>query len=987
MQSTSRVGLPIDSRRTTVLAAATPVLLPPAERIDVAVVAHERLCFSAAQEAPTPDVLLGALRDVALGDRPAVVAAVARGWATRSGKGALARLASHASTTARPEIAVGLARAAITEVDPARAALLAVAAAKAIAPGAGRDVFAQLGPDGAVALTRALGLDARRYLEVGRSVRVDVADVPASVRVRAAERLVVEAARSGDVGVVATVFGTFDPRALRPELTRALAAAVATDSKDAARLEALLDSDNGRRLLFARGAPAPARLAMLRVVRRDPTWTAARIPTDPWIDPDLARAAFAERAADFALLRGDTPVALAGTDLENTVGTAMGFAPNLPNDTASAERAAAEGKHDYFAEEPTASVVAPIAAAIRAVGGATPLVTVVPIQVSSAKVGLVQLSLFRVRDAESGEARFVDDVGRTYASFDDWSQANVLPPGHMTFPAQGRLTGALDSAATPRTVDTPREEVVEVLDTAALAGGLVAGGAALVGSGGTAAPVIAIGAGAWAAGRSAGVLSDRWQHGQSVDPTRDAAARAAWLEVAAGAVGAGALVSAASAARFAAAGTRAYAVARATASISNVAAIGLDAAAAFDAGHALLSRWDQLPAAERASLVLSLGFWGVQVGTQLRTRRPFDVAAHREALAGARERPSVETARELRTRGFRDTMGMAGTADAASPHAHLRAIARGRALAEELGGRALARIRGIFEPSAALRRERDGIASEMASLWRREGSDLSRALATDEALRGPSKRALVERYEALAARQASVDVRIARDLRVRRVVSRAEGAEVMRGFLDSLGATGVPRVEAERMAAKVTISTKTARALEAGGVDEAQLRAWLADFFQLTTKTRPPGELRIEVAADRARYVDGTRTVDLGKDFVAVPTTEQRAVLFHELAHSIEAMDPALGRASVEWVRSRAEGAGRREVTSLRALPGGERYGLEEVALEDHFVDPYMGKVYEGVAISEVVSSGLERLVDASRASDLYRRDPELFFYLLGTMR
>ncbi len=947
--------------------------------MDTAVAAPPTIVFSPPAEAPTMEALLATLPDVAVGDRAAFVAAVAIDWASVANAYGLLRLARHAQADPEvsPVIAEGLARAAIGARDPGRAALLAVAAAQAIAPGTGPAFFARLGRDGAVGLTRALVLDERRLLAVSRSLRVGVADVPVRARVDAAVRLVVEAKRAGDPAVVATVFATFDARAVRGDLPGALATAIGGGD----RMAALLASKSGRALLFARGAAKGARFAMLDVLRRDVSWTA--VPAAPWTDPSLMQAAFADRAADVAALRGDAPVVLAGTDLENTIGVALGVKPSSPRDAAAAEAAAAEGRFDYFAEEPARSIVRPVAAAIRASGGAASGVTVVPIQVSSADVGLVQTSLFRVGAGAS--ARFVDDVGRTYASFEDWSAANVLPPGLVTYPAGGRVGAKLESAPTPRTVDTAGEYAVEALDAAAMAGGLVAGGLTLVGSGGTAAPVVAMAAGAWAAGRSAGALSDRHAHGQSIDPWSDATARAAWLEVAAGAVGVGALVSGAAAARFAAAGARGYALARATASATNAAAFGFDAAAAFDAGHALLTRWDRLAPAQRASLFLSLGFWGVQAGVQARLRRPFDVGAHREALAGSVDRPSVETAKELRRRGFRDTVGMSGEADVASPRPHLRAIARGQALAESLGGRALERIRGIFEPSAALRRERDAVGAELASIS--ANGEMWRARAKDVGARTEAEAAWVARHDVAMARVESVDKRIAADLRVRRVASRKEGAEVMRGFLDSLEASGVPRGEAERMAGEVRIGKETVRALEAGGVAEETLRGWLADFFQITTKGRAPGELRIEVKAERARYVDGERTVDLGRDFVNEPQVEQRRRLFHELAHSIESQDPGIGKASVEWVENRADAAGVAEAVPLRTLTANEHYGASEVALEDHFVQPYVGKVYEGADVTEVVSIGLEQLVDPGAALDLFRCDPEHFFFLLGVLR
>ncbi|MEQ8977212.1 MAG: hypothetical protein RL846_04745, partial [Deltaproteobacteria bacterium] len=58
-----------------------------------------------------------------------------------------------------------------------------------------------------------------------------------------------------------------------------------------------------------------------------------------------------------------------------------------------------------------------------------------------------------------------------------------------------------------------------------------------------------------------------------------------------------------------------------------------------------------------------------------------------------------------------------------------------------------------------------------------------------------------------------------------------------------------------------------------------------------------------------------------------------------------------------------------------------------ERALEDHFVYAYVGKLYEGVPVSEVASMAMEKFIDPKVALDLFREDPEHFFFFLGVMR
>lgn len=876
-----------------------------------------------------------------------------------------------------PAISEGLARAALDAKSDGRRAMLAVAAVNAT-----DDVSAlleRLGPEATSALVRSLGLDRARWLAVSRSTTPGVDDVPASVRVRAAERLV----RTADETVLATVFATFDPRALRlryGDLAGALAASLASKwgEADPSRMAALFADRRGQRLFFAREAPETARLMMLQLFRHDRSLTLDRLTaTNPWLDPVVTKAAFAARAADFEAIRGDDPTTLEGTDLENTIGAALRLPPLVSTDAALAranEAAAAEGRHSYF----DTSAVGPIAAQLRRLGGEPPAVTVLPIQFSSPSTGVVQLVLFRV-----GE-RFVDNTGRAYESFEDWKANNVLPPGHMTFPSNGHL-GSIDGAATPRTVDTTGERIVEALDAAALVGGTIAGGAVILGSGGSAAPAVATIAGLWVAGRSAGTLADRATHGQTIDPTASSEARAAWLNVAAGAVGGGA-VAGGFAARIAAAGTRAHAIARAGATAMNLGALGLDAGAAFEAGLTLAEDWDRLPPSQRAQLLLSVGFWLVQTGVQIKTR-PFAVASRLETIAASKETPSQQTARELRTKGFRDTVGMSGEPSLTAKAPHLRAIARGQALAEALGGEMLRRIRALFEPSAALRREKAAIEAQMQALWQNEGAALSRALATPEASRRTDAQALVDRFDRLSAQQSKVGRKITKDLRRRLADRQDQAAEMMATFLTKLRATGVGRARASEMASKVELTPRAKAALEKAGVGEEKIREWLTDFFMITTKTRSPEELKIDIDAKRACYIDRCGTIDLGSNFGSNNPTRQKQILFHELAHSIEYAHPPVGEAARLWVRQRATAAGEQSTRALNELDSGSAYDADEVAFEDHFLHPYVGKVYGDGRATEVTSTALERFADVASLTELFTKDPEQFLLLTGLLR
>lgn len=418
----------------------------------------------------------------------------------------------------------------------------------------------------------------------------------------------------------------------------------ARQDAEAKRLTDILNTGQGRMLLAAsEKIPLESRVNALARIRMDSSITAETLQktSDPWTDPAIVRPEAQAVAQQFLTSRGDAPLRLAGTDLDNTVGFAMGLPPTVPDgkSPADAEAGAARGEFSYYGSGDQAQTVKAVTDQIRAVAGNdTPEVTVLPVMYSSGETGPVQLPLFRVNDA-SGTERFVDNTGRRYDSFQDWRENNQLPPGHMTYPEDGHLTadeaGAvkLGEGNTPKTVDTFGEHVTSVLDTAALVGGIVAGGILIVGSGGLATPIVvgagavAVGAGAWGAYRSGSELVDRSQHGQSINPLEDDQARNLWLNLGASALSVGAFGSAA---RLAQLGKAGRAIAPLEASMHGYVQAGAaiaDTAAITNQGIDLTRNWNEMSGGERATALLSMGFWGAATiaGARATGSRPGDM--------------------------------------------------------------------------------------------------------------------------------------------------------------------------------------------------------------------------------------------------------------------------------------------------------------------------------------------------------------------------
>ncbi len=438
-----------------------------------------------------------------------------------------------------------------------------------------------------------------------------------------------------------------------PELQGAMGTALAREwnpddagaaARDAERLSGILATDQGRRLLGDGGGDGPAletRVNALATVRADAAITGDRLEEadDPWTNPAIIAPSAQAGARQYLDTRGDAPVALAGTDLDNTVGMAPALPPGT--DAAAAEAAAARGAFNFYGTGEAAEPVKAVADQIRGIAGDGPAnVAVLPVTYSDGETGPVQLPLFRVTDP-SGAERYVDNTGRRYDDFEDWRTNNKLPPGTQVYPEGGHLTAgadgevALGQGNTPETVDTFGEHVAGVVDKAALVGGIVAGGVLIVGTGGLATPAVvagagavAAGAGAWGAYRSGSELVDRGQHGQSLNPVTDAQARGLWLNLGASVASVGAFGSAA---RLSQLGQAGRAVAPLEASLhayTQAGAFALDTAAVADQGIATARNWDRMSGEERAGSILQMGFWGVGAGLGMRasgTRNPGDM--------------------------------------------------------------------------------------------------------------------------------------------------------------------------------------------------------------------------------------------------------------------------------------------------------------------------------------------------------------------------
>ncbi len=349
-------------------------------------------------------------------------------------------------------------------------------------------------------------------------------------------------------------------------MSRAMARATYPDDPEKQRdieerLRGLLATDGGRKLLVP---PAPAfddnigaerRGQALALVLAKPGITAEQLGqngTDFWANALIAEP-LAREPAMLALLSGEgESERLSGAKLDNSVGLAMHFLPDgasahtPPESLQALREAALRGDRSYYTKGDNAEAVGKVTKAIREIGGDNPEVAALPIQYSSNATGPIELPLFKVK-GKDGRSWFVDNEGARYESFGTWERKNCLPPGNVTYPSGGELrTDAggrvvLKTGNTPRTIDTGGEQVAEVVDAVALIGGLALTGVVMMGSGGTAAPVLLGAATGWETWRAAGTLNERDERGLSNTDFGDPEVSGAWLTL--GLAGLGATTS------------------------------------------------------------------------------------------------------------------------------------------------------------------------------------------------------------------------------------------------------------------------------------------------------------------------------------------------------------------------------------------------------------------------------------------------------------
>lgn len=134
----------------------------------------------------------------------------------------------------------------------------------------------------------------------------------------------------------------------------------------------------------------------------------------------------------------------------------------------------------------------------------------------------------------------------------------------------------------------------------------------------------------------------------------------------------------------------------------------------------------------------------------------------------------------------------------------------------------------------------------------------------------------------------------------------------------------------------------------------------------------PPG-LRIEERDGRASYVPAKNTIYVSRESPV-------SLIAHEIGHAAEVGTHGIYKASLAFRRVRTAG---NELRPLRDITGNQEFLSNEMAWEDKFVNPYVGKSYKGKA-TEVHTIGVQALIEAY--DQFEAGDREHFLLTLGQL-
>lgn len=175
-----------------------------------------------------------------------------------------------------------------------------------------------------------------------------------------------------------------------------------------------------------------------------------------------------------------------------------------------------------------------------------------------------------------------------------------------------------------------------------------------------------------------------------------------------------------------------------------------------------------------------------------------------------------------------------------------------------------------------------------------------------------------------------------------------------------------------------------------GGAAKRKLLASTGELYSLIAFTGEP--IKFTVRQSRQDYLNSDRSISVGEGFT-------RKVLWHELCHSIEFDHPEVLEMAKDFLKRRLERSN--GIRSLRDIyqdkwdsKRGITYSPNEYTIDDGAFTPYATKFYnnlnpfdiDGATATEVITMGVESLIDHDSRGRLAVNDPEHFEFIIGVI-
>jgi len=208
-----------------------------------------------------------------------------------------------------------------------------------------------------------------------------------------------------------------------------------------------------------------------------------------------------------------------------------------------------------------------------------------------------------------------------------------------------------------------------------------------------------------------------------------------------------------------------------------------------------------------------------------------------------------------------------------------------------------------------------------------------------------------------------------------------EGVAPLRAMIDELTAV-MPESEAAKMVAgtKVRISAASL----APGYDMATMKSDMARFYQVVSGQMGTPEL---VRKKKRAYAS------LGNNHINSGEGMTKTTLWHEMGHFVEYKNPELLLAAKQLLARRSDAipSEKGKVAYLKHMTGVKSY-KNEVAVNDGFYHPYVGKIYgsmgiDAVSSTEVFSMGFQALATDVELAKLAMADPEHLAMVMAAIK